>query len=144
MIGQVCTKPVVTVSPRATVQEAARLMQRKRVGALVVVNSGRPQGILTDRDIAMAVAEGRDPATLSVSAVMRKNPAVIREDQGIFDAIKLLSAKGVRRLPVVSRTGKLTGIIALDDLLMLLGTEMGHVSHALSRGLGRPRLALAS
>ncbi|MBI2160377.1 MAG: CBS domain-containing protein [Candidatus Rokubacteria bacterium] len=145
MIGQVCTKPVVTVSPGATVQEAARLMQRKNVGALVVVGSSRPQGILTDRDIAMAVvAEGRDPATLSVGAVMRKNPAVIREDRGIFDAIKLLSAKGVRRLPVVSRTGKLTGIIALDDLLMLLGTEMGHVSHALSRGLGRPRLALAS
>jgi CBS domain-containing protein len=119
-------------------------MQRKRVGAIVVVNSGRPQGILTDRDIAMAVAQGRDPATLSVSAVMRKNPAVIREDRGIFDAIKLLSAKGVRRLPVVSRTGRLTGIIALDDLLMLLGTEMGHVSHALSRGLGRPGLALAS
>lgn len=144
MIGEVCTKPVVTVSATATVQEAARLMQRKNVGALVVVGSSRPQGILTDRDIAMTVAQGRDPATLSVGAMMRKNPAVIREDQGIFDAVKLLSAKGVRRLPVVSRAGKLTGIIALDDLLMLLGTEMGHVSHALSRGLGRPRLAIAS
>src|SRR3972149_3644306 len=98
MIGQVCTKPVVTVSPRATVQEAARLMRRKNGGALVVVGSSRPQGILTDRDIAMAVvAEGRDPAALSVSAVMRKNPAVIREDRGGFDAIKLLSAQGVPR-----------------------------------------------
>lgn len=42
------------------------------------------------------------------------------------------------------RTVHATVIIALDDLLMLLGTEMGHVSHALSRGLGRPRLAIAS
>lgn len=144
MIGEMCTKPVVTVSPKVSVQEAARLMRRKNVGALVVVNSGRPQGILTDRDITMGVvAQGHDPTTMTVAELMRRDPTVIREDRGIFDAIKLLSAKGVRRLPVVNRTGKLTGIIALDDLLMLLGSEMGHVSHALSRGLGRPRLALA-
>ncbi len=76
--------------------------------------------------------------------LMRRDPTVIREDKGMLDAIKLLDAKGVRRLPVVSRSGKLIGIVAMDDLLMLLGREMGHVASALSRGLGRPRLAVAS
>ena len=145
MIGEMCTKPVVTISPKVSVQEAARLMRRKNVGALVMVGSGRPQGILTDRDIVTAVvAQGRDPMTTTVGEVMRRDLTVIREDRGVFDAIALLSDKGLRRLPVVNAAGKLTGIIALDDLLVLLGREMGHVSSALSRGLGRPRLASAS
>jgi CBS domain-containing protein len=145
MIGEMCTKPVVTISPKVSVQEAARLMRRKNVGALVMVDDSRPQGILTDRDIVTAVvAQGRDPMTTTVGEVMRRDLTVIREDRGVFDAITLLSDKGVRRLPVVNAAGKLTGIIALDDLLMLLGREMGHVSSALSRGLGRRRLASAS
>ncbi len=145
MIGAMCTRPVVTVSPKVSVQEAARLMRRRNVGALVVVNSGRPQGILTDRDITMGVvAQGHDPTTMTVAEVMRRDPTVIREDKGVLDAVKLLDTKGVRRLPVVSRSGKLIGIVAMDDLLMLLGREMGHVASALSRGLGRPRLAVAS
>lgn len=141
MIGSVCTKPVVTISAKATVREAARLMRQKKVGALVVLGSARPVGILTDRDITVGVvADGRDPAGVSVSEVMHKDPAVIREDQGLFDAARIFAAKGVRRLPVVDRRGTLIGIIALDDMLMLLGSEMGHVATALARELGRPRL----
>ncbi|MBI4588938.1 MAG: CBS domain-containing protein [Candidatus Rokubacteria bacterium] len=71
---------------------------------------------------------------------MRKNPAVIREDKGILDATRILGAKGLRRLPVVDKRGKLVGIIALDDLLMLLGSEMGNVASAVARGLGRARI----
>ena len=115
------------------------------MGALVVVDSSTPQGILTDRDIATGVvAQGRDPMTTTVGEVMRRDPTVIREDKGVFDAVRLFDAKGVRRLPVVSKSGKLIGIVAMDDLLMLLGREMSHVASALSRGLGRPRLAVAS
>ncbi len=139
MIGEVCTKPVVTVSPAATIREAAHLMQAKNVGAIVVVNDGRPSGILTDRDVAVrVVAQGQDPSKVQVGDVMRKNPAVISEDKGIFDAFKLFGADGVRRLPVVNKEGRLTGIVALDDLLMLVGAEMGHVASGLSRELGRP------
>lgn len=145
MIGEMCTKPVVTVSSKVSVHEAARLMRKKNVGALVVVDSSKPRGILTDRDIATGVvAQGRDPMTTTVGEVMRRDPTVIREDQGLFDAVRLFDAKGVRRLPVVSKSGKLIGIVAMDDLLMLLGREMSHVASALSRGLGRPRLAVAS
>jgi predicted transcriptional regulator len=68
---------------------------------------------------------------------MHANPTVIREDKGIFDAVKVLAEHRVRRLPVVDGEGQLTGIIALDDVLMLLGNEMGQVASALSRELGR-------
>lgn len=136
MLAEICTKPVVTVGPEATIKEAARLMRTKNVGAVVVVNRNKPVGIVTDRDIAMAaVADGHDPTSATVQDVMRTNPTVIREDQGVFDAVKMLGARGVRRLPVVDRGGKLTGIVALDDLLILLGNEMGQVSAALTRSL---------
>jgi len=141
MIRQLCIKPVVTAAPDTSIQAAARLMRAKNVGALVVAKNGKPKGVLTDRDIAVdVVAKGKDPATVRVSQVMRKNPTVIRENKGILDATKILGTKGVRRLPVVGKGGKLVGILALDDLLMLLGSEMGNIADGLSRGLGRARI----
>ena len=140
MIGQVCIKPVVTASAKTTIQKAAQMMRARNVGALVIARNGKAQGVLTDRDIAVdVVARGKDPAAVRVGQVMRKNPAVIRADKGILDATKILGAKRVRRLPVVKAGGKLVGIIALDDLLMLLGSEMGNIATALSRGLRRAR-----
>ncbi len=141
MIRDVCTKPVVTISARATIQEAARLMRQKKVGALVVMGSDKPTGILTDRDIAMGVvAEGLDATQIPVGDIMRRNPTVIRDDKGVLDAVKTLGEKGIRRLPVVDKHGKLVGIVALDDLMLLLGSEMGHVAAALTRGLARPQM----
>jgi CBS domain-containing protein len=121
-----------------TVEQAARVMRSKNVGALVVVNAGRPVGMLTDRDVAVeVVATGMDPDTARVGDVMHKRPITIREDLGIFDAARVFAKTGVRRLPVVTKSGVLVGIIAVDDLIMLLGNEMGHMAGALSAGLRR-------
>jgi CBS domain-containing protein len=75
MLDKVCTKPVITASAQMTVSEAARAMRSKNIGALVVVNAGRPVGMLTDRDIAVdVVARGMDPDAVQVGDVMRKKP----------------------------------------------------------------------
>jgi len=138
MLGKVCIKPVVTASTRMTVEEAARAMRSKNVGALVVVNAGRPVGMLTDRDIAVeVVARGMDPDSVRVGDVMHKKLMTIREDLGILDAVKTFARTGIRRLPVVSKSGLLVGVIAVDDLVMLLGNELGHLAGALSAGLRR-------
>jgi len=138
MLGKICVKPVVTASAQMTVDEAARSMRSKNVGALVVVNAGRPVGMLTDRDIAVeVVAKGMDPDAVRVGEVMHKKPITIRDDLGIFDAAKAFARTGVRRLPVVRRDGTLVGVLAVDDLIMLLGNELGHVAGALSAGLRR-------
>jgi CBS domain-containing protein len=142
MVGEICTKPVVTVSPDATIHEAAHRMWTRKVGALVVTDeAGTALGILTDRDIVVrVVGPGKDPAKVQVRSIIRRSPTVIREDQGILDATKLLSRRGVRRLPVVDAKGKLVGIVALDDLLMLLGSEMSHIASALASELGRTKI----
>lgn len=142
MLAEICVRPVVTIDGTTSVRAAARLMRQKKIGALVVTRNHRPSGIITDRDIVVAVvAEGLDAADVPVADVMQANPAVIRGDKGILDAVALFAAKGVRRLPVVDNRGYAVGIITLDDILMLLGTEMGQVATALSRSLGRRMIA---
>ncbi|HTI56967.1 MAG TPA: CBS domain-containing protein [Verrucomicrobiae bacterium] len=138
MLGKICTKPVVTASAQMTVDQAARAMRSKNVGALVVVNAGRPVGMLTDRDIVVeVVARGMDPEEVRVGDVMVKKPVTIRQDLGIFDAARTFAKTGVRRLPVVTASGVLVGVITMDDVVMLLGNEMGHMAGALSAGLRR-------
>ena len=136
MLKQTAVKPVVTASARMTIAEAARAMKQKNVGALIVVNAGRPLGVLTDRDIVVdVVAAGKDPDAVHVEDVMRKKPATLREDLGLMDAARIFAKTGVRRLPVVDKAGRVSGIVALDDLMMLLGNEMGLVAGALAAGL---------
>lgn len=83
------------------------------------------------------MAKGKDPATTRPSEAMRKALTVIREEAGILDAAKLFGKTGVRRLPAVNKAGKMVGIIALDDLIMLLGDEMDHMPSGMARGLKR-------
>ncbi|HEU5190091.1 MAG TPA: CBS domain-containing protein [Methylomirabilota bacterium] len=138
MLGKICTKPVVTASAQMTVEQAARAMRSKNVGALIVVNAGRPVGMLTDRDIAIeVVAKGLDPDTARVGDVMHRKPVTILQEQGILDAVKTFARTGIRRLPVVTKNGVLVGVIAVDDVIVLLGNEMGHLAGALSAGLRR-------
>jgi CBS domain-containing protein len=101
-----------------------------------VVNAGRPIGMLTDRDIALdVVGSGMDPDSVRVDDVIRKKPVTIRHDLGLLDAARTFAKSGVRRLPVVDKGGVLVGVIAIDDIMMLLGNEMGYVAGALSAGL---------
>jgi CBS domain-containing protein len=108
---------------------------------MVVNGSGTPVGVLTDRDITVkVVAPGADPDSVRVGTLVARKPTVIRENAGILDATKLLSRRGIRRLPVVNTTGKLVGLIALDDLLILFGSELGHIASTLENELGRTRI----
>lgn len=120
-----CLTEVVTIQPDETIAAAAALMRDQHVGCLVVVEGNRPVGILTDRDIVRGVlAEGRDVTQTLVNDAMTHELVTVQRQAGVFDAISLMCDEGVRRLPVIDDEGHLVGIIALDDLLLLLGTEL--------------------
>jgi CBS domain-containing protein len=140
MVGKVCSRPVVVTRPDDTIEATARLMRMRNVGAVVVVSNGSPIGLLTDRDVAVdVVGRGKDPTTTPVREVMKKLPTVIQEEAEIFDVARIFATKGVRRLPVVNKVGKLVGIISLDDILMLLGGQMGQIAEGLASSLWRVR-----
>ncbi len=141
MIGAICTKPAVTATAEMTVREAARRMATRKVGALVVVDAkGRPIGMVTDRDITTkVVAFGKNPARIRIGSLVRRAPVVIDEGAGIADATRQLARTGVRRLPVVDGAGEVIGIISLDDLMIILGSELGHLASTLASELGRSK-----
>jgi CBS domain-containing protein len=137
-IGAICNREVITVRPDATVLHAATLMRQYHVGDVVVIEDRKgksvPVGIVTDRDIVIElVATELDCKVITTGDIMANNLAVIKESAGIFEAIQLMTAKGVRRLPVVDEGGGLLGIITLDDLLLILSKELGSLSKLVSR-----------
>jgi CBS domain-containing protein len=117
-------KSIATITPDAPVAAAAQLMQARHVGAVVVMSRDRPVGLLTDRDLALRiVAERRSPET-AVGAVMTADPILAHVRDGIDVALYTMRRTGVRRLPIVNDVGALVGLVALDDLLVLLTGEL--------------------
>ena len=126
-IKALCSRDLVAVGRDDTVFKAAQLMRQNHIGDVLVVEKKQdvilPVGIVTDRDVVIEiVAPGLDPQVITVGDIMLPAIFTIDEDSGVFDAIRLMTAKGVRRLPVV-KDGSLTGIITLDDLLLLMARE---------------------
>ena len=124
-IAHSCVRDVVTVDRNATVADAAALMREHHVGAVVMVEdrgeARHPMGILTDRDIVVEViAAGLDPATVKVAEIVQRPLAVVGEDADCSETARAMAINGVRRLPVVDGNGALTGLVALDDLLLHL------------------------
>ena len=130
-IKALCKRIIVTIQREATAEDAARLMRSNHIGDVVVVdavNMRKPVGIITDRDIAVeVVAQGLAPAKTPVGAVMSGPVLTLREDDGFIAALDKMSARGVRRAPVVDHDGQLKGLISVDDLVPLLGRELAKI-----------------
>jgi CBS domain-containing protein len=134
-LGEQFRRNVATVEPEATLADAGKVMKERNVGDVVVVEYDEPVGILTDRDLAMALAvDGQSPQT-PVSEVMSKPALTIREDQGVFNATQYMLGHQVRRLPVVDEDEKLVGIVTLDDMLRLLSRELSNVVKSIEPAL---------
>ena len=137
-IGDLFLKEVISVEPTATVGEAARQMDEHGVGAIVVAEQQRPVGIVTDRDVAIALGTGRTARDDQVQDIMTCPPLTLHERDGIFTACQQMKEKTVRRLPVVDDIGRLIGIVTLDDLLLLLSQELQNLAQGI-----RPEVAAA-
>lgn len=131
-------KPVVTVRPEATILGAARTMMEHCVGTLVISDAAGEVacGIVTDRDLLYMVAEGLDPRTATVGCFVQPELHTVRVGDSLTDVMHVMRKHGVRRLPILDAEGRLVGLVSLDDLLALLGRELGDVAGILSEELG--------
>ena len=137
-IGTICNREVITVQRDATVLHASVLMRQHHVGDVVVIeyrkNKTVPIGIITDRDIVVElVATELDCKVITVGDIIISKLIAVKDSAGVFEAIQLMSSKGVRRLPVVNDDGGLVGIITLDDLLLLLSKELAALTKLIAR-----------
>ena len=128
-IGEYCNRELVIVSRTESVKEAIDLMRSHHVGDVIVVDRQGdlvlPIGILTDRDIVLEIlAEGVDLNTINIGDVMNYELVTVAEQSNLIDTIKIMQAKGVRRMPVVDNQGGLVGIITADDILELVAEQL--------------------
>jgi CBS domain-containing protein len=114
----IMTAHVRTASRSMPVSEAAVMMREGDMGSVPVVESGKLVGIVTDRDIVVrAVADGKGPET-PVADVMTTEIYSVKPDDFVFEAIRLMGEKQVRRMPVVDENGALAGIISMADIAL--------------------------
>jgi CBS domain-containing protein len=121
-LREIMTRNVEVVSAAASLRDAAAKMQELDVGLIPVCDGDRLKGVLTDRDITIrATADGRDPAKTKVSEVMSTDLAYGLEDQEIEEAVSVMEARQIRRLPVVNKDKRLVGIVSLADIAVHVG-----------------------
>lgn len=143
-IGSICNREVVIAERNMAVSDVAALMRDFHVGDVVVVDdlNGRrkPLGIVTDRDIAIEVVAMKvDPDGLKAADLMTRELVSVRESEGVFETIRHMRQKGVRRVPVVDDFGWLVGVVAMDDLLELLAEEIGELARLVNQEVGIER-----
>ena len=120
---EIMTGNVKMANREMSLQEVARLMREGDMGAMPVVEDNKLIGIVTDRDIVVrAIAEGKDVST-KIGDVMTTEIFSVKPDDFVFEAIRLMGDKQVRRIPVITENGELTGIIAMADIALEMEDE---------------------
>jgi CBS domain-containing protein len=110
-------KKLVTAAPETTVNQAAKLMAKRNVGAVMVVEYGRLIGIFTERDaVFRVIAKGRDAHTTPLADVMTDAPQTVDPDKTFGYALLIMHENGFRHLPVIEN-GKPIGIISSRNAL---------------------------
>jgi signal-transduction protein with cAMP-binding, CBS, and nucleotidyltransferase domain len=128
--------PPITCELNATLAEVARMMEFDEVGSVVVMTEdNRIAGIVTDRDLVVrGVAHEGGPLS-RVETIMSAPVITVHETQDPFDAAAKMARANCRRLPVVSATGRLQGVVSLDDIMPLFTSS----AERLARGAGQPK-----
>lgn len=111
-------KRLTYVAPSTTVSEAAALMTRARIGAVVVLDNGQLAGIFTERDLLdRVVAKSKDPRNTKISDVMTTDVTVANTNDSYEDCLAKMRQLGCRHLPLVDGD-QLVGVISIRDLLL--------------------------
>lgn len=116
-VAEYMSSEVRSIAASATIKDAGRLLQKLKVGSLLVDDNRRYIGIITDTDLSRkAVARGLDPNTTTIKSCMSKPVLTIEDDEAMEAAVKMMKDHGVRHL-AVTEDGTIIGILSVSDLL---------------------------
>jgi CBS domain-containing protein len=127
-VHDIMSEPVVTCTPETTLNAAARLMRDADCGTLPVIDAGgHLTGIITDRDVCLAVAgSARNASHISVNELMKRSPVTVQATDSIHAALAKMKTSRVRRLPVLDGAGQLKGLLSMEDVVVR-GLENGGI-----------------
>ena len=122
-IEKIMVKDVVTVPSNALVHESVKLMNKNRIGCLLVVDNDEVNGILTERDILERLVEkGKNPKETKISEIMTKHVVFGNPDMELIEVTKLMFEKKVKKLPI--RDGdRLVGLVTLTDIARVTSVD---------------------
>ncbi len=133
-VQEITVRPPVTAAADTTILQAAQLMSRQAVGSLIITEGDRLIGIVTDRDLVIrALARGL-PLDTRIDDIMSMNVIALDAAADVRDAMSAFGHHAVRRLPIIDH-GKVTGLLALDDLVVALAGQFGEVTTGLTAQL---------
>jgi CBS domain-containing protein len=137
-VRDIMTQPAKTCHGYTDLATACRRMDESGSGMLVVLDGhGRVVGVVTDRDIAMAVGTGDDPAGQTIEDVMTSRVHTCTETETVHQALAHLSEGRVRRLPVLNSDGDLEGVLSIDDIILWAVHTGGVATEELTAALRR-------
>ena len=126
-IRELTERKVVTADISENLSAAARRMREADVSALPITEQGRPVGMLTERDLTRAVADGINPATMGVAGYMSTGLMVADPDEDSQEVAARMLELGIRHLPVQA-AGEVVGIVSMRDLLLLEALRPGQTT----------------
>ena len=118
--GEIASRPVLTVTPDVTLEEAVEILAGHDVGLLVVVDKENPKkvvGVLSERDVVRTIA-GKAPLTVTVDKVATTHSLIyVYVDDPVEAAAEKMAKYGVRHVVVLDKNGELYGVISIRELL---------------------------
>ncbi len=112
------------IAPEATVYEALQIMAEKEIGALVVINAGKVAGIFSERDYARKVVlQGRSSQETKVGEIMNSPALTIQPDCSVDEAMRIMTERRLRHLPITNREGAVLGLASIGDLVKWIITS---------------------
>jgi len=116
-VEDVMVEDVISVSEKATVREAAELMNKHEIGCLVVVKKGEPVGIVTETDmVKRVILKPLDPEKTKVGEIMSKPLVFGNPQMDVDEASEIMRRQKIKKLPVVEK-GRLVGLVTTTDLV---------------------------
>jgi len=111
---------LLTVEPSTSLAEVARRMRIDDADSVAVMSSGKLVGIITERDLVRAIADGVDPRQAGADLVMTADPSTVNADEEVSVVAMKMMRLGVRHLPVVNAEGKPVGLVSARNLIAML------------------------
>ena len=116
-------RPLYTVTPEETLAQAAALMRKHGHGSASVVTAGEPPGIITERDLLRAVADGADMQAARVARYMTPKAVTVTPAWHVVDAARMMIERHFRHLVVVDDSGAVLGVLSIRDMTKALLEE---------------------
>ena len=113
------SKPVITIEPSRTVLDACKVMAKRNIGSLVVVEKGKPVGVITERDVINKVlGKSKNPAKFLVEQVMTPRVRTVELHDSVMDVSSIMKENNYRRI-IVMDAKHIAGIITARDLIRI-------------------------